>query len=312
MRGPWRRAASLGLAAVVMAAMSAPVSLARFTDSSTTGGSAAADTLAPPTALVATGGPTVTLGWTPTVDAYAAGYGVYRSSTNGGPYSLASSVTPRSASATTDSPGSGTWYYVLRSTYQSWSSVDSVQASASVGAPTTTPYADCTSQAAETTAAGDNNGYEAIPLRACADDGLTANDASSGTGGTQVCGVGPVPSVLKDQHRFWGYALSLPATVSAIDGITVRADLGQSNNGGTTALCVQLSSDAGLTWTSLKSVAILGTGQATYALGGPADLWGRTWAVGDFAASSFRVRVVDATSQTNKSFELDYIAVSVT
>lgn len=312
MRGPWRRTASLVLAAVVMAAVATPVSLARFTDTAAIGGSAGADTLAPPTALVATGGATVTLGWTPTVDAYASGYGVYRSATNGGPYALVSSVTPGSAAATADSPGNGTWYYVLRSTFQSWSSVNSVQASASVGAPTTNPYAGCTSQAAETTAAGDNNGYEATPLRACTDDGLTANDASTGTGGTQVCGVGAVPSVQKDQHRFWGYALGLPATVSAIEGVTVRADLGQSNNGGSTALCVQLSSDAGLTWTTLKSVAISGTAPSTYTLGGAADLWGRTWAVGDFATTAFRLRVVDATSQANKTFELDYIAVSVT
>jgi hypothetical protein len=310
----WRRAAALVIGAGLIGVLSAPVSLARFSDADPASGSAATDTLEPPTALAASvAGATVTLGWTPTVDAYAAGYDVYRSGTSGGPYTLDSSVTPRSATSTTDAPGNGTWYYVLRSTYQAWTSLPSGQAAATVGSSSTTsPYAGCTSQAAETILAGDNNGYEANPLRACTDDGLTANDDSSGTGGTQVCGVGAIPSVLKDQHRFWGYALGLPGTVSAIEGITVRADLGQNNNGGSTALCVQLSADAGLTWTTLKSVAVTSNGQTTYTLGGPSDTWGRTWALADFATTTFRVRVVDASSQNNKQFELDYIAVSVT
>jgi len=309
----WRRVAALVVGIGLVGILAAPVSLARFSDADPTGGSASTDTLDPPTAVAASvAGSTVTLGWTPTVDAYAAGYDVYRSGTSGGPYALDSSVTPASTTSTTDSPGNGTWYYVLRSTYQAWTSVASVEAAATVGAPTTSPYAGCASQAAETIVAGDDNGYEATPLRACTDDGLTANDASSGTGGTQVCGVGALPSVLKDQHRFWGYALGLPATVSAIEGITVRADLGQNNNGGSTALCVQLSADAGLTWTTLKSVAVSGNAQSTYLLGGPSDTWGRSWVLADFATTTFRVRVVDASSQTNKTFELDYLAVSVT
>ena len=46
---------------------------------------------------------------------------------------------------------------------------------------------------------------------------------------------------------------------------------GQNNNGGSTALCVQLSSDAGTTWTALKSVSVTSNGQTTYTLGGPGD-----------------------------------------
>jgi hypothetical protein len=312
MRSPMRRSATLVLVVGIMAVLSAPISLARFTGSQLIGGSLAADTIDPPTALAAIGGGTITLAWTPTIDAYATGYDVYRSAASGGPYTLVSSVTPRTAVATTDSPGGGTWYYVLRSRYDLWSSVNSAQAGASVGPPTTSPYADCTAQAAETVAAGDNNGYQTNPLRACTDDNLTANDPSSGTGGSQVCGVGAVPSILKDQHRFWGYALGLPAAVSAIEGVTVQVDIGTSNNGGSTALCVQLSGDGGITWTALKSVALSGVAQSTYTLGGAADTWGRTWAVGDFATTAFRLRVVDASSQSNKGFELDFLKVSVT
>ncbi len=313
MRVRVRRVAILAVSIGLVAALSAPLSLARFTDSTVASGSVGADTLDPPTLLVATAGATaVTLTWTPTIDAYATGYDVFRSPTNGGPYGLASSVTPGSAGSTTDAPGVGTWHYVLRSTYDVWSSVASGQATATVGSPTTTPNTPCSAQAAETVAAGDNNGYQTNPLRACTDDGLTADDVQSGTGGTQVCGVGVVPSVQKDQHRFWGFALGLPGTVSAIQGITVRAELGQNNNGGSTALCAQLSSDGGLTWTTIKSVAVSGVAQAPYILGSPADTWGRTWTLADFATTAFRVRLIDASSQVNKTFQLDYLTVAVT
>jgi hypothetical protein len=47
-------------------------------------------------------------------------------------------------------------------------------------------------------------------------------------------------------------------------------------------------------------------------LGGTADTWGRTWAPAELAPTTFVVRIIDAASMTNKRFELDYLAVSVT
>ncbi|MEO5884184.1 MAG: hypothetical protein ABIQ58_01535 [Candidatus Limnocylindrales bacterium] len=289
-----------------------PVTLARFTDERASTGTWGTDTLAPPTGLAATGGSSVTLTWTPTVDGYAAGYDIRRSAVSGGPYTTVSSATPRTTTSTVDLPGPGTWFYVLRSTYQSWTSVNSGQASATVASSTTTPYAACTTTAADTTGAGDNNGYQTNPTRACVDDASAAQDPSSGNGGSQSCGTGSTPDVAKDRHRFWGFVTGLPGTVTSVDGIEVRVDLGMNNNSGTTNICAQLSWDAGATWTTIKFLPVSGTAEATYTFGGAADTWGRTWTAGQLATSSFRVRLIDASSQNTKQFELDYVAVRVT
>ena len=293
---------------------SAPaMSLARFTDAAASTGSLGSDTLAPPTGLAATGGSSITLTWTPTVDTYATAYDVLRGSASGGPYGSVGSVTPGTATTTSDSPGAGTWYYVLRSEYQSWTSADSNQASATVGTPVTTAVTSCTTTAAQTVNAGDNNGYQSNPTRVCTDDGSVATDSNSGTNWANAsCGTGATPNTVKDQHRFWGYAFGLPGTVSSIDGITVRADLGLNNNGGTTNVCVQLSWDGGTTWTTIKSLPVTGTALAAYTFGSTSDTWGRTWSAGEFSTANFRIRVINASTQSTKQFRLDYAGVSVT
>lgn len=290
-----------------------PRTLARFADATAATGTVIADTLAPPTSLAATGGVNVDLTWTATTDTYATGYALYRSSTSGSGYGLVANVTPGSAVATTDTPTAGTWYYVLRSVYQSWDSADSNQAWATVGTPTSTAYAACVSQAADTSGAGDNDGYQSNPSRACVNDASSSTDGNSGTGGTQSCGSGATPDPLKDRHRFWGFATGVPVSVTSIEGIRVRADLGMNNNGGTSAVCAQLSWDGGSTWTTLQSATLTGTAETTYTFGGTTDLWGRTaWTPTQLDATNFRVRMVNASTQTNKRFDLDYLAVSVT
>lgn len=313
IRRPSRRSSAV-LAIVFGLAMSAPAyTLAMFNDTAARTGTFAADTLAPPTGLAAANAPTVTLSWTPTVDTYAAGYTVYRGTVSGGPYTSIGTLSPRTVATTTDTPGTGTFYYVLQSTFGSWTSVSSNQASITIGSPTTTTVKSCTTTAADTTNAGDNNGYETNPARVCADDGSTATDASSGSAWADAsCGSGATPATAKDRHRFWGYAFGLPGTVTSITGITVRADLGMNNNGGTTNLCAQLSWDGGSTWTTIKTLAVSGTGQSAYTFGGTTDPWGRTWSLGEFSTTNFRVRIIDASTQSNKNFLLDYVGVSVT
>jgi hypothetical protein len=302
----------LGLAVGSTAIGPVSTTLARLTDTDTSAGSLAADILDPPTGLVATGGQAVTLDWTPTVDGYASGYELRRSATSGGPYDPVASITPGTAATTSDGPGTGTWYYVLRSVYQAWSSLDSAEVSAAVVAgPVTTTEAPCTSTAADTSGAGDNDGYETDPQAACTDDGIDASDDSSGTGGNQSCGTGAVPDPRKDRHRFLGFATGLPGTATSIVGITIRADIGMNGNGAST-VCAQLSWDAGTTWTALQSVKIKKAGERTYLGGGATDTWGRTWAVADFDPSRFQVRLVNASTQGSKRFDLDYVAVSVT
>jgi hypothetical protein len=169
---------------------------------------------------------------------------------------------------------------------------------------TSTGLKGCSSNAADT--GGDGNGYETNAGNACAVDGSLATDASSGTSTSTSC-----TNSGKDRHRFWGYAFGLPGSVTSIDGITVQADAGLNNNGGTSILCLELSSDGGSTWTTPRQFSFTGAAIATYTIGGTTDLWGRSWTAANLATGSFRVRVTDVTSQPNKDFRLDGLQVAV-
>lgn len=97
-------------------------------------------TLAPPTALSGTGGcqsvivgPKIDLVWTATTSAFAAGYNVLRSTTNGSGYAQIATVSGRTTVAYSDTTVSGlgqTYYYVLTATDHSWISLFSNQATA--------------------------------------------------------------------------------------------------------------------------------------------------------------------------------------
>jgi hypothetical protein len=305
-----RRIAPIAIAAVLVAAAAAtaPVTLARLTDQAASTLSLSTDTLAPPTSLAASGTTTTaSLTWTRSSDAYAAGYDVLRSTTSGSGYALVKTVTPGSATATTDAPGNGTFYYVLRSSFQNWRSVNSNQASVTLSSQTSTGLKSCTAGSNAADTGGDGNGYEVNPGDACADDTASATDASTGTSGSTSCA-----DAGKDRHRFWDFNLGIPSTVSSIDGITVRVDSGMNNNGGTNNLCVELSWNGGASWTAAKSFDMAVSALTTYTLGGASDTWGRTWTGPNFSNANFRVRITDATSQPNKTYLLEYLAVQVT
>jgi hypothetical protein len=304
----------LGLAVAVvlvpiLLGSTAGVSLARLTDPATTTLAVSTDTLDPPTSLAATGGTTASLTWTATIDTYATGYDLQRGTVSGGPYSVVASITPRTTVATTDSPASnGTYYYVLRSVFQNWTSVDSNQASATItsgSAPTGFKTCTTSSNAADT--GGDGDGYESLAANACVVDGSIATDANTGTNLSLVC-----TDAGKDRHRFWDFSLGVPGSASAIGGIQVRTDVGLNNNSGTNQICAQLSWDGGTTWTAAKSVGVANVGVTTYALGATNDTWGRTWAGSEFSNANFRVRLIDASDRTSKDFRLDGLAVQVT
>jgi hypothetical protein len=303
-----RRGLAIVLVAGLLAAAAAtaPATLARLTDQDTSTVGISTDTLAPPTGLGATGTVTASLTWTPSSDAYAAGYQVLRSVTSGSGYAVVSTVTPGSASSTTDSPGSGTFYYVLRTTFQNWHSLDSNQASVTLG-QASTGYKACTATSNAADTGGDGNGYESNPGQACADGGSFALDASSGSNNVVSCA-----NAGKDRHRWWDFNLGVPGTVASVDGIALRADLSLNNNGGTTLFCAQLSWDGGTNWTALKSITPTGAAETTYTFGGAADDWGHTWTGSQLSNANFRVRIIDAASQTTKDFRLDFLAVNVT
>ena len=307
-----RRRLSLAVAVIlvpVLLGSTTGISLARLTDVAKSTKAISTDTLDPPTSLAATGGTTASLTWTATVDAYASGYEVRRATVSGGPYSLVTTVTPRTTVATTDAPGSsGTYYYVLRSYFQNWTSANSNQASATIAlAPIATGFKTCTTTSNAADTGGDGNGYETTPANACVVDGAVATDASTGTNTTISC-----TDAGKDRHRFWDFGLGVPSSVFVVSGIQVRAAVGQNNNSGTNQICAQLSWDAGTSWTAAKSVAVASVGITTYNLGATNDTWGRAWLGTELQNGTFRVRIIDVSDRTTKDFRLDGLAVQVT
>lgn len=307
-----RSSIAVGVALLIAVVLPASTTLARFTDSAVSEGTLSADTLEAPTVLAAAGGASVTLTWVPSADAYATGYAVYRSSTSGSGYTFVSAVTPGTAVTTTDSPGAGTWYYTLLTTFEGWSSAASNETLATVSLATSTAYVPCVSTAADISGAGDNNGYETNPSRACVNDSLFAVDTNSGSGGTQSCGSGSAPAATKDRHRFYGFALGIPGVVTSIDGIRLRADLKLDAISGTHNLCAQLSWNSGVSWTTIKPLSVTVAGETTYTFGSTSDTWGRGWTAGQLGGANFRARIIDASSATGRDFSLDYVAVSVT
>ena len=282
--------------------------LAAFAEQDTSTVSFSTDTLAPPTNVAATPvGLTANLTWIPSADAYAAGYQIWRSTTSGGPYTLVGTVTPGSASSASDAPGLGIFYYVLRSTFQNWDSVNSNETSATITlGSVSTGQMGCGTSAADT--GGDGDGYETGTASACADDAILATDAGTGSAGRSTS----CTNAANDRHRFRNFALGVPSGANLINGIEVRADAGMNNNGGTSRLCVELSWDGGTSWTTARFVTLTTSAETTYLFGGAADTWGRVWIPAELTGANFRVRLTDATSHPTKDYLLDYVAVQVT
>jgi len=167
-----------------------------------------------------------------------------------------------------------------------------------------TGFADPSADAAEA-GSGDGNGFDSRPTRAYTDNSSFAIDNNSGSNtGTDCLGAD------KDKHRFYNYGFSLPQSTT-IDGIEVRLDAKADSTTGSPKMCVQLSWDGGVTWTTPKSTSTLTTNEATYILGGATDTWERTWSNTNFTNSNFRVRVIDVASNISRDFSLDWVGVKV-
>ena len=122
------------LAGFVLAGVGRPVTpvLALSTDAETVASTFATETLDPPTGLAASAALLlrVNLSWTVTPDTRATGYQVLRGTASGGPYTQVATITSRTTTAYQDNvPLPGQYYYVLRTYYASWTSVNSNQAS---------------------------------------------------------------------------------------------------------------------------------------------------------------------------------------
>jgi hypothetical protein len=185
----------------------------------------------------------------------------------------------------------------------------------STSTPTNTPtvgntgFLSPSANAAETSGAGDNTGFEVTPANVQADGGGVARDVDSGTNNSASC-----TNNGKDKHRFYNYNISLPGGTT-VKGIEVRLDAFVDAVGSNApTMCVQLSWDGGVTWTAAKQTATLTTSEASYVLGGTADTWGHAWTVANLSNANFRVRVSDMASgsgATSRDFSLDWVAVRV-
>jgi hypothetical protein len=173
-------------------------------------------------------------------------------------------------------------------------------------ASTSTGFLSPSAQAPQTSSAGDNNGYESNPANAFTNDGAFATDLNSGTNNNQSC-----TNTGKDKHHFYNFNFSLPST-AVIQGIQVRLDALADSNKNNPRICVELSWDGGATWTTAKQTPNLSTTEAIYTLGSASDNWGRSWTVGNFSNTSFRVRVTNVAGNGSRDFFLEYLAVNVT
>lgn len=159
--------------------------------------------------------------------------------------------------------------------------------------------------AAVTSGAGDNNGFEVNAANAGADDGQYAVDNNSGTNTSTSCSANT-----KDRHTFYNYNLGVPSGAT-IQGIELRLNAKADSTSGSPRFCVELSWNGGATWTATKSSATLATAETTYILGGVVDMWGRTWSASDFNDPNFRVRLTSVASNNSRDFSLDWVAVRV-
>ena len=127
-------ARKVALASFFVVALSSVAALAILSDAAAVpANSFTTATLQPPTVLPATAScqslfqARIVLYWT--AASLADGYDVYRATTNGGPYTLIAHVGGGSTTTyTNDNLNTGTtYYYVLRSTRNAWTSVNSTQ-----------------------------------------------------------------------------------------------------------------------------------------------------------------------------------------
>jgi hypothetical protein len=284
----------------------APFTLARFMDGATPSATYAADVLTPPTSMSAFGGTGgIRLRWTPTVDAYASSYHVLRSATSGSGFGLVTTLTPSSTATLLDVPATGTWFYVLRSVFQNWTSVSSTEVSAT--RPVSPALVRCTPGSNAAATGGDGNGYETTPDNACSAGGGSADDANTGTAlRSSACA-----NAANDRHVFWGYDFGLPATVTSIDGIVVQATASMTGIGIDDALCVELTWDGGSTWSTATRVVLPDNTQRTYTFGTATSTWGHTWTASQLGTSTFRIRVTDASATLIRTYQLDDLAVQL-
>lgn len=292
--------------AITLTLLSCDVASAKFSDAaSVSSNSLSAATLAPPTGLstASAGANGVTINWTGSASSFEDGYNVLRGTVSGGPYTQVG--TTGGALTYTDPVAAGTYYYVVQATGRGWTSANSSQVTGT-STIANTGFLLCSANAATTTGAGDNNGFQTNPASGCTNTSTLATDTSTGTGITDTC-----TGTTKDRHQYYNFGASIAAG-KTVDGIEIRAALSQNNTTGTTRVCAELSWNAGTSWTASQSVLLTATAENTFTFGAANNLWGRTWATSDFTNANFRLRITNSATVTTKNIMLRNLGLRVT
>ncbi len=132
---------------------------------------------------------------------------------------------------------------------------------------TSTGYLSPSANAAVTSSAGDNNGYQTNPTNAYNNNSVFAVDTNSGSGTSTS-----YTSTQKDKHLFYNYNFSIP-TSAVIQGIQVRLDARRCYQR-FPKIYVQFSWDGGVSWTTGLATTNLTTSEVTYTLGGTGNTSG--------------------------------------
>ncbi len=216
------------------------------------------DTLDPPTLLSASpSGSDIQLDWTATVDTYTTGYKVRRSMTLGGPYGEIDTVTPYTTITYTDSTVSGgvTYYYVLQSYHQNWTSANSNEANAMAG--NAASFVSSADSYVRQDASGDNYGDAVLMDVGSMKDGGTSKNRRSFV----KFDVSSIPASSTVSSANLTLCATVVASARTYEVHTVSADWGEIT----------------ITWSNQPSVAASATDTATT----PSSPACMTWDVAD-------------------------------
>ena len=120
-------------------------------------------------------------------------------------------------------------------------------------------------------------------------------------------GVAATATTTNIRQVYKGFTFGIPGT-NTIQGLQVKVDASGSTAQGT--IDVAISWDGGSSYTTAKATPTLGTTDVVYQVGGPADLWGRSWTAAEFDQSLFRLRITAAPAGGN-TLRVDALEVQI-
>jgi hypothetical protein len=114
-----------------------------------------------------------------------------------------------------------------------------------------------------------------------------------------------------EEHQYYDFGLDIPSGIT-IRGIEVRLDWWLDDTAGDNSIEAALSWDGGEHWTGDRVTDREPTSEYMTILGGSGNTWGRSWSPADFSDDNFRVRLRTTSTDAERDFYLDWVAVRVT